>query len=393
MKRMIIILFLIFSCVYSVTLNAQVRFRGALQSSAYGWEVTGDQRWDFYQGLNFRISPENYSSLYFNTYLRAAYRGDPAEWHERVYNMYANWDFMKNYKLSVGRQFLYNGVINGTVDAAMLSGRFMNRFLVKVLAGTDAPYSRELKLKEWDDGNVLGGYVSYYMPWQSSIEVSYFQKERSGDQYWQQVGTAVNGYVSGVNYYGRFDYNLKSSSYQMMRYRLTYLGQKWTGSAEYLSQKPRIYEDSFFSIFEVNAYDQVRVAGTYRLTDRYEVGLQYLHTIYTNDTDNRIAGTFGTPWGQVGVIREVGYSGLNLGFYGDLRYEVLPNLTARVFSNYYNYERAYTNISEDAFGFSGGLSYRFKNMLILQAEAQQMNNTYYEKDWRGLFRLTYLFKY
>ncbi|MFZ0390142.1 MAG: hypothetical protein WAN36_06745, partial [Calditrichia bacterium] len=115
-------LVLLLAISFVLTANAQVRVNGFLQSAGYGWEnASENQQWDFYQSLRLRITPEQYQQLYLNTFLRGDYRGDPAEWNEKIYNLYLNWKVLPQAKLRVGRQFTYYGVINGTVDGALLS--------------------------------------------------------------------------------------------------------------------------------------------------------------------------------------------------------------------------------------------------------------------------------
>jgi hypothetical protein len=392
MKRAILIFIVCLIFFTSPNIYSQIKLNGALQSSIYAWENANEnQQWDFYQGLQLRLTPEKYSNLSFNTYLRAAYRGDPAEWKEKVWNMYVKWKLGKKYKLYVGRQFLYSGVINGTMDAVLLSAKFYKNFQLRAVVGVEANEQRELKIRHWDNGNVIGGYLAYSMPWQNSLEVSYFQKERWSEKYWQQAGTTFRGYLKEkLNYYARLDYNMKSSAYQAMRFRLTYFAGLWSLSGEYNSQKPRIYEDSFFNIFDVKAYNQIRTAATYRL-GAYNLGLQYLHTKYQHDNDSRVVGSVDTKYGMVGIIYQTGYGGDNMGYFFDLRYEFKPNLTARLYNSYYKYERALTNISDDALAFIAGLGYRWRNQVLIQGELQQSSNKYYKSDFRGLMRLTYLF--
>jgi hypothetical protein len=91
------------------------------------------------------------------------------------------------------------------------------------------------------------------------------------------------------------------------------------------------------------------------------------------------------------VILQNGYGGDNLGYFADLSYEFLPGLTARFYNSYYNYERATTNISQDALAFMGGLRYHLKNQILLDAELQQSSNNIYKNNLRLLARITYLF--
>jgi len=373
---------------------SQVRVRGSVQSSLYGWEnLQENQQWDFYQGLNLRITPENYSRLYVNTFLREAYRGDPAEWQERIYNLYAHWNAGKNLRLRIGRQFLYRGVINGTMDAALLQGQISKKLQVQFVAGLEAPVDRTFSLRKWDEGNVLGGYLSYHFLGRNRAEVSYFQKSRNEKTVWQQIGATFSGSAGhNIDYYARTDFNLLASDYQTLRGRLTYYQKRWTASVEVNSQKPRIYEDSFYNIFEIKAFNQLRTAATYRVGN-YNLSLQYLFTLYEEDSDNRIMASASSSFGTLGLIYQTGFGGDNIGYFGEIHYEIFPHLTARLFNSIYNYEQAYTNISENATSFSAGLSYKFRNVLNIRAELQNMSNSYYKSDFRGLLRFTYIFSY
>jgi hypothetical protein len=185
--------------------------------------------------------------------------------------------------------------------------------------------------------------------------------------------------------------------------RLTYYAPKWSAGLEYNSLKPKIYEDSFFNIFEVNPHNQIRAIFDYRLNSDWSTSLQLLHTVYNpvqyyilfKDTDdNRVIVSMAhRRFGALGLIYQNGYGGENIGYYADIRYEFIPNWTARLFNSFYKYERAFTSISQDALAFSVGLQYRLQTRLLVDAEIQQQANGYFDSDYRGLFRLTYLFQY
>lgn len=393
MKPLTLLLAAVFTFLCARDGTSQIKLNGYFQSSGYGWEnINQNQQFDYYQAFRLRVSPSNYRNLYLNTYLRAAYRGDPADWEEKFYNLYMNWDITDNYKIRFGRQFIYSGVMNGTIDGALVKAQFARGTGFKVLIGTEAPFRRTFGVLDWDEGNALGGYLSQVFLQNHRLEVSYFQKSRRDAKYWQQMGASVNGYLtSQLNYYARFDYNLLSSVYQLMRYRLTYFAPKWSLSAEYSSQKPRIYEDSFFNIFKIRAYNQVRTAANYQW-GQFQLGLQHLFTMYAEDeTDHRVIGTVSNRYGTIGLIWQTGFGGQNVGPYGEVRYELLSNLTGRIYVSYYNYERTVTNLNEEALAFAAGLRYRLQNMIHLMGEIQQTSNNLYDNDVRGLLRVTYLF--
>lgn len=381
--------------ILSIPLFSQVKYSGSLRSSFYAFETLTDtseiQQLNYYQGLQLRLAPENNSNIYLSTYLRVAKRGDE-DWEEKVYNLYADWKAAnKPVSLRLGRQFVYHGVMNGTVDAILLSGSPYKNWNLKLLGGLAAPTTREFDVLKWDEGNVLGAYVSYRFPWESKFDLSYFQRNRNEETVWQLVGAGLSGkFRENIYYQAQLDHNLNTDEIQGMRYRLNYLYQKWTLSAEYNSQRPRVYEDSYFQIFKLDAYNQFRGGVTYNLK-QYQLGIQYLFTSMEYDETNQVILTAGIPWGMIGVVYQDGFGGKNTGVYGELSYDIIKQVTARVYSSYYSYERQTTVISEDATSFSGGLDYRPFKSLSVQADVQQSINSIYNDDIRGLFRLNYFF--
>ncbi len=178
-----------------------------------------------------------------------------------------------------------------------------------------------------------------------------------------------------------------------MRYRLNYFHTKWNVFAEYNSQRPRIYEDSFFQIFEQTAFNQIRSGIGYQVGN-YTVGLHDIYTMYEEDeSTNQIHATVSGAYGMIGVLYQNGYGGDNTGVYGAIRYSLLKNLILHLRSSYYQYERQTTAISEDATAISGGFTYKVSTSWQLKAEIQERINSYYKNDVRGLFRIHYAFNY
>lgn len=391
------ILFLILFVVF-ISRNsghAQIHFIGNLNSSLYAWEMSeGKNQMDFYQGVQLRVFQEKFSNLQFKTNFRFARRGDPAVWNEKVYSSYLKWNSTGNLlEIKAGRQFMYHGVMNGTVDGLLLSGRLSERMVLKILAGMPAPVDRKLELTDWETGNVFGGFTSYQFSKNIKANLSFFQKERNGESVWQQLGTQLSGkLVNNVNFNAKIDFNLKSSDYQNMLYRLSYLRDKWTITAEYNSLKPRVYEDSYFRIFEIEANDQIRTGIAYQLGN-YQLGLRHIYTMYEDENSNQLQLTCASKWGLLGLIYQNGYGGDNSGLFGELHYDIFRNVTIKLFSSYYNYQRHTIDISEDALAFSGKVEYRPLNYLHFQVEAQQSQNSYYNNELRGLFRLSYMFNH
>lgn len=391
LMKIIFIFLLIITCI-----NAQVDIKGNYSSSFYSFESPTDNesRLNQYHGLNFKINPENNSNLFFKGYVKAIYDRDPQEWREKVYSSYLSWKTpLKDTKIQIGRQFTYAGVINGTLDALAISAKPLENLNLKFYGGVIAPIDRELKLTKWDDGNVLGGYGSYKINRALQVNASYFQKQRSEELYWQQLGTAFAGNYNDVFYLIRYDHNLLNSEYQSILLNASYNYKDWSFSGEASSQKPKIYEDSFFSIFKLREYKQFHAAVTRRIM-KYEISVRSITTLYEEDESNQhLILTFGNNWGVAGVVYQSGFGGENLGLYADINYRVLSNLKVNLRSSHYTYERQSVQIEEEATAFSAGVKYNPIKALSLDVQVQQSINSYYDADLRGLFKLAYSFKY
>ncbi len=391
MKNTITFSIVLFVCI-SFALQAQVRFSGSLQSSVYTFDTPTVEQGNFYQGLQFKVFPAQHPGMYLNTYLRVAKQGN-ADWDERVYNLYAHVNTSRdrlNFRL--GRQFLYSGVINGTMDGLLVSAKPAKGLALKAFVGREAPFSRELKTVG-SDSSALGGYVSYRFGPGLKVDLSYFRRKRDDRTVWQLVGAAVHGvYQENLYYQAQLDHNLESDKIQGTRLRLSYYYQRWSLTGEYNFQKPRIFEDSFFRIFRQQEYQQFRGSVNYT-AGAYQLGVQYLFTDHEFDQTNQLILNAGNQWGLLGLVVQSGYAGDNLGVYGDVRYPLIPNLlTLKLYASHYNFQRHLVEIDEDATAFSGGIDFRPWRYLSLQAEIQESRNTFYENDVRALFRVFYFFR-
>ena len=392
MKNLILAISTFVLLSFSNTL-AQFSLNGSLQSSLYTFERTDDLRQaNFYQGFNLRLAHGSLANTYLNTNFRMIKFGDQS-WDEKVYNTYLNWKTASNLvSVRAGRQFLYQGVMNGTFDGVLLAVNPVENLSIKVFGGLEAPFDRDFRTVE-SDSSAIGGILSYRLPWDIKVDVSYMNQKRDDESILELAGLALSGnYDNSLYYVIQADQDLINDEIQKLRGRFHYLFDKWTFIAEVAQQKPRIYQDSFFRIFSIEEYSQMRGGLTYQL-DMVQLGAQYILTNYENDSNNRIIVTGATDWGMIGVIFQSGYAGDNVGVYGDLRYKVMPELTLKAYSSYYNYERGTKDISEDAVSFSAGAEYRPLDSIILMADVQESMNSYFKNDLRGLFRFNYFFNF
>ncbi len=383
-------------------INAQITLNGYWQNSFYLWQdAQGNRITDMYHGFWLRFRSKQLPRNYLNTYWRFARRGKPGEIAERVYNLYYFWQPQPEVHIKIGRQFLFYGVMNGVIDGGQLQIAPSSKVRLRLVAGMLAASNRTFHLLKWNEAHAAGGQIALRFSQHFRTEVSFFQKVRQQEAVWRQLGVSLGGkLIPRFGYYVRMDYNLLQKKYQLFRMRLTYLTLPWTLVAEYSSQRPRIYEDSFFSMFKVRAHNQLRLGMYYQLKWA-QVGLQYFYTMYgitqiipgnVSDTDSRVLLTLSGRYGTLGVIYQNGFGGQNVGYFGNIRFPIFWGIKAHLFHSYYNYERTTTRISEDALSFSAGLEYRLKQVAVLQLDVQQASNIYFVKDWRVLTRITFLFR-
>jgi hypothetical protein len=393
-----LVLVLLVGGVATKDLLAQASATGNVYAAYYASEDTAQGNLnDLYFGANLNAAPiATQRNFRLKADFRVAKQNSPADWGEKVFSLYADYRTTdRRFDARVGRQFLYRGVLNGTSDGLWLRARPTPEAEVAVFGGLAARYDRSLDLLSWDEGGTIGGLAGYRFGPQARAEVTYINRRSSGETAWHQVGASVAGRIlPALLYNAQFDYNIEKSDMQAGRLRLMYLIERWTVSAEFNSQKPRIFEDSYFNIFEIEAFNQVRGGVSYRLSRRYAVGAAYLHTIYAEEESaDEVTLTFTTPWGVIGGLLQGGYGGERVGVFGELRFDVLPNLELMARASHQNYERRTISIEQNATGMAAGLRFRPVRKWLLEAEVQNSINTYYDSNVRFLLRAFYAFDF
>lgn len=169
---------------FSISAMGQVRVSGSFQTSVYSFErPDAVQQGDFYQALRLKMFSNSYPQFALNTYLRVAKQGN-ASWNERLYNLYADWKDAKNVvQVRLGRQFVYKGVINGTMDGALVSASPLKNLKIGAFLGVEAPFNREMRLVS-TDSSAVGGFLAYRFSRKLAVDLSYFQRQRNSLNIW-----------------------------------------------------------------------------------------------------------------------------------------------------------------------------------------------------------------
>ncbi|NOX37585.1 MAG: hypothetical protein GXO78_08615 [Calditrichaeota bacterium] len=379
--------------IFIFSLSAQVHLQGSLQSMVYRWQPPDQESLtDFYQVLQFQLRSNALPGFSTRGYLRFAYRGPAPRWEDRFYHLYLQWQRTdRRLTLRLGRQFLYAGVWNGTFDALQVTWQSAGSLNLRFLLGSRAPFDRQWRWNASTEGMAYGVYLNWAGSSRLRITASILHQQKGRQLLHQLAGVGISGRLSRyLLYHTNLEYNIPGKSVQLFRHLMGYYREPWQVMVEWNHQKPRIREDSYFQIFQIRGFDQLRSSVGYRW-HQWLFSLQYLRTWYDSDITNQWILGCSQQWGHVGIILQNGFGGQNLGVYGDVRYPLTSRFTLRAHSSYYNFQRHTVAIGEEATAYSLGLTYRHGPKLQLDADLQQSLNTYFRNDLRALLRLFYRF--
>lgn len=373
---------------------AQLSLSGELNSSLYSRQNDEqDQKTDFYQGVAFKLKYDKIQGLYLKTFFQVADGREQAGWSEKVYNGYLNYNSVDGrFRVRLGRQFLYSGVLRGTLDGLTVNYAPTARLKIRAALGAAAPDSRKLEVRNFNDNTAAGLYAAYNQSAALNVHLSYFQRATNGNIGWQQGALVLSGNILRPLFYlAEVEYNLKQSELQRVRTQLDYTWGAWNVFAEFSSAKPRIFEESFFTRFKMDGYQQGLLGVRYHFND-YQVGLQYMLTDYAaGDQGRQLILSADSRWGSLGLLYQDGSAGENKGLFGALHYAPWQGLMLFARSSYYKYQHHLIIESEEATAFAAGSEFKFGSSLAVRGEIQQRINSFYKNDWRGLISLRYRF--
>jgi len=183
---------IVFLCVPGGEASAQF-FQLRLVSSAYAWQrhdTVGQSSHHLfgYQTAQLSLSKENIS---FHAYMQGFNDFDGPLKNKgtlRFYNLYVKYaNFLDMIDVSFGRQMIFAGVGNGTIDGGLLSARFFDSRL-KLMGYYGALPIANGQLKMVDDqahNNMLGAQVVGSPASFAKLSLSYMKKLIKPETYWQ----------------------------------------------------------------------------------------------------------------------------------------------------------------------------------------------------------------
>jgi hypothetical protein len=372
-----------------------------------------------FQSVQLSMAQNDFS---LHTYLQGAVNGSNQfgdNGNVRFYNLYLRWaNIGKVLDLNLGRQAVYAGVGNGTIDGLTARARVLNdRITVSGYAGSTVNDSYTGVRKNWHDNLNLGGQVITTLLPSARIGVSYMNKKEEADPYWtlrsrdttyipvpyyianesaaRELGSADASwwYCDIVTVYGRYDYDFgfKETSRGQGSVRVN-VTNAVALTGDYTYRKPQISFNSIFSAFTMSATSQVEGGVEYGFTPLLRAFGKLGVVSYTDTTSMTWSLGFNTGYGSVSYSGSTGYAGALSSFNVMGSYPCLGRLlTPSLGVSYTSYRLSADDPKDNALALLLGVAVRPAGNFSFDVQGQWMKNRLYDRDMRLQVRLLYWF--
>jgi hypothetical protein len=410
-----------------VTLAQAQLVNGRFLTSVYAWRQfdTVGSSTNFvraFQTVQLSIAQGEFS---LQTYLQGAAGGTNGAGQVRFYNLYFTWsNIARMVDLSLGRQAVYAGVANGSIDGLRASARFWQD-KIRVTGFAGATVADEFKgiRKNIHDNLSLGGQVVTTALPDFRIGISYLNRREERDPYMalrvrdttyepslysigndspaEEYGSADVTYTSWALFsvYGRYDYdfNLSRTSRGQVGTRVN-VTNALALTADYIYRAPHVMYNSIFSVFPQNNVSEVEGGIEYAVTSTLRTFGKYAYVSYPADNDivrdknHRWTLGVNSVYGSFSYAGSDGYAGqlqsLSLqGSYPLLNRLVTPSLGV----SYASYRLSSDAPRDNALAVLLGATVRPVNAFSFDVQGQWMTNRIYGHDMRLQVRLMYWF--
>jgi len=304
----------------------------------------------------------------------------------------------------LGRQLVYEGVGNGTIDGLWLGYDFGDLLQIAGYAGSLPSLEASNGLQSWSDGHMMGAELRIRKLYGTTVGVSFVRKARQPVTYvssysgktiensalrQQWVGVDLcRRFGRYVDLFGRLDIDVIFEKIQRAELVARYTvspALRLTG--EFVHRAPAIDVNSIFSVFAQRTNRQIRLNGTYRINKRLSLFSGVEHVLYDRDTATRVRIGVSVRGHYIAYNRGMGYMGARDGVSGGLRYPVGKKLWIKAnaqFARYALFDGA--EDKDEVVTASMGVNYRPTRGTSFDLEGQSVQNRVYKRDFRILFR-------
>jgi hypothetical protein len=388
------LLFLPLLLLLAGTLSAQgITFHGSARNSIYAYE-SDKAHTKIYQYLNFTAtSPCKHLSLNSNIrFLTDANQDLDNDLRFRAFalNLEAKNLLHNKLNLVLGRQFLNPGTTLGALDGLNARYAFSSRLSLQLYGGVESIGTRAFKMQKLEDAMVLGGMFQAKKIYATTAQLFYLRKSNSDAAYWQIAGANLeSSLVPYIRLRVQSHYDLENERLHRL---LLNASRSWNDKiatfVEYKQQNPQIYANSYFTIFEVKPYSQIRAGADYEFMPGLAFEAQYQHLMMDEESADRILLSINNDDGSIGMLYESGYSGDQISAFFNYGYELLPKLIASLYVDYSKYRTETVYEYDDQLANAVRLGYTFGRWNLV-GEYQWLTNRFQESDSRFLNHITY----
>jgi len=342
----------------------------------------------------------------------------------RVYNLYARWaNIGRMVDLDIGRQAVYAGVGNGTIDGLSASARFLNSAVtVRGYGGSTVRDEYTGVQKNWHDNLNLGGQVVTTLVPDARIGLSYMyrteerqpyvalresslgdslrtlitapylianqsaaEQRASADAYWS--------YNRTLTVYGRYDYDLnyQTTARGMGSVRVN-VTDALALTGDYTYRKPDIAFNSIFSVFTQSATTTAEGGVEYGFTPLLRAFARLGVVSYTDTTSTTWSMGLNSGYGTVSYSGSTGYAGRLTSLSAQGMYPLCNGLLVPSAGiSFASYRFSPVEVTDRALALLLGATIRPSRTFSCDIQGQWMTNRLYDRDARLQVRLMYWF--
>ncbi|MDP3025236.1 MAG: hypothetical protein Q8O10_06845 [candidate division Zixibacteria bacterium] len=351
-----------------------------------------------YQSFRFDLNQIGIKNLSVHTYFRSTtdfLNENSTDPSTKVYNAYIDWKNIKKIlDLKLGRQFLYVGVGNGTMDGFRFDLKPKVKVQLTGYVGFQLPKNRWTDIDTWDKSHIFGGELATTYLRDTRLAVSYVKKERGTGPEQHLIGANATHQHCKLDFFSQFYYDLvyKKAQNFTLRGNGSSLWGKLYLSAEYQYRRPSIYSNSIFSVFKQDTYSILRFSGAYQPVKNFKFSSEYDLTLYKSGNSTRFR--FGIEYAYIalGMYFRRGYGGESNGVYGKLIYTLNKNFAFSASADYGRYKIDEEQESkDDVFALASRVEWEPVRNLRLAVELQDVRNKIRSYDLRLQGKASYRF--
>lgn len=368
--------------------------------------------------------------LSLHTYLLGAVNGTGAfgdNGRVRFYNLYLRWaNIGKMGEFSLGRQAVYAGAGNGTIDGLSARVKLLdNQITIHGYGGSVVNGDFTGIRENWHDNLSFGGQIITTALPDARIGLSYMNRREQQDPYWtirnrdttftpvpyylaplpenEELGSVDVSYAVGelVTVYGRYDYdfNYKNTARGQGAVRV-HATPALALTGEYIYRKPHVSFNSIFSAFTLNAVSEIEGGVEYALKPTFGQlgGLPVFlfakigYVSYTDEKSMRWTLGWSTTYGSMSYSHGSGYAGDIHSFNVQGSLPLCDRmLIPTVGLSMARYRLSADVPSEDALAILAGATVRPLKQFSFDVQGQWMKNKLYDRDMRLQVKLNYWF--